>query len=103
MFWGKFIREKNSAAHRWMKAYLRGVATYRAQGMKSQEVMEVIRKYVKVSEEAIQSSLPYYFSSTGIPDLKSIGRLQDWFYARGWVKKKVSPEEMVAMSFVKTH
>lgn len=84
-----------------MKAYLAGVKFHNQRGIKDPEVLEIVAKHTKVPVPTIRQAIPFYLADDGMPILESLADQQDWFFARGFVKQKVTMDRMVDLGFLR--
>lgn len=98
---GKFIREQEAAARKFMKVYLRGIRYFKERGLKNDEIVTIIEKYTKVPRNMISASTPFYLDNDGKVLVESIEKLQDFFYEEGLVKQKLPMDKVVDLRFLK--
>ena len=97
---GKFIAGRRDVAKRWMDAYVRGLRFVHDRGIKSDEVVGIILKYVRVTPEDVRASWTPYLSPDGRPDVASLAAQQDWYLKMGMVQQRVPLEKLVDLSFL---
>jgi NitT/TauT family transport system substrate-binding protein len=100
MFSGKFIRERPQAARAFLAAYVKGARFYNQYGPKSDEVIGVLTKHVRVTPADIRASMPFYLSPDGRPNVESLAAQQEWYLKMGMVKQKVPMERAVDLSLL---
>ena len=100
MFSGKFIRERPKVAKGFLTAYVRGIRFIHQQGVKSDEVIGVLSKHIRVNPADIRASTPFYLSPDGRPNVESLAAQQEWYVKMGMVKQKVPMERVVDLSLL---
>ncbi|MBI3078360.1 MAG: ABC transporter substrate-binding protein [Deltaproteobacteria bacterium] len=100
MYSGKLIAERRELARRFMSAYVRGLRFVNQRGLKSDEVIAILTKHIRVSPDDIRVSTPVYLSPDGRPDVESLAAQQEWYHRMGMVKQKVPMDRAVDLSFL---
>ena len=100
MFSGKFIRERPNVGRDFLAAYVKGARFYNQYGPKSDEVIGVLTKHVRVTPEDIRASMPFYLSPDARPVVESLAAQQEWYVKMGMVKQRVPMEKVVDLSFL---
>ena len=100
MFSGKLIRERQKVARGFLAAYVKGIRFVHQHGFKSDEVINILGKYVRVSPADMRASTPFYLSPDGRPDVESLAAQQEWYMKMGMVKQKVPMERVVDLSLL---
>lgn len=101
MYSGKFIAEKRGLAQRFMNAYVKGCKYYSERGMKDEEVLQVLEKYIKIPAATLKASIPVYIDKDGRINVKSVEEMQDWLYNNGYMKEKAPMDKIIDLSFLK--
>lgn len=97
---GKFMTQRRETAKRFMNAYVKGIRFYNERGGKSDEVVAILTKHLRVNPEDVRISTPFYLDPSGRPDVESLAAQQDWYHQMGWIKQKVAMERVVDLSFL---
>ncbi len=100
MYSGKFLTGRRDVAKRWMAAYLKGLQYVNERGLKSDEVVGILLKHVRVTPEDIRAAAPPYLAPDGRPDVASLATQQEWYFQMGMVQRKVPMEKVVDLSFL---
>ncbi len=100
MYSGKFIAGRPDAAKRWMAAYLKGLQYVNGRGLKSDEVIGILLKHLRVTAEDVRAAAPPYLAPDGRPDVASLAAQQEWYFQMGMVQRKVPMEKVVDLSFL---
>ncbi len=100
MYSGKFMRERPKLAREFLAAYVKGARYHNEKGAKDPEIMAMISKHTKVPVETIKASVPLWLDPDGKPRVQDLLVLQDFFFAREWVKTKLPAERIVDLSFL---
>lgn len=101
MYSGNFMKERLQGARGFMTAYLSGVRFYNQKGLKDDEIANILFKYTKVRPELIKASIPFYISNSGSMDMESISAQQDWYFKKGYIKKKIPVDRVVDLQFLR--
>ncbi len=100
MFSGKFIRERPQVARAFLAAYVKGARFYNQYGPKSDEVIGVLTKHVRVTPADIRASMPFYLSPDARPNVESLAAQQEWYLKMGMVRQTVPMDRVVDLSFL---
>ncbi len=100
MYSGKFMRERPKVARDFLAAYVKGVRYHNEKGAKDPEIIAIVSKHTKVPVETIKASVPLWLDPDGKPRVQDFLVLQDFFFAREWVKTKLPAEKIVDLSFL---
>ncbi len=99
MYSGKFIAGRRDVARRWMAAYVKGLQVVQEKGLKSDEVIGIMLKHVRVTAEDLRAAAPPFLAPDGRPDLASLAAQQEWYAQMGMVQRRVPMEKVVDLSF----
>ncbi|MBI3092377.1 MAG: ABC transporter substrate-binding protein [Candidatus Tectomicrobia bacterium] len=101
MFSGKFMKERNDAAQRWVDAYVKGINFLQKHGWTSPEIDPMLQKWTKVPPPIIAKAIPPYFAPDGRVDKESLVLAQEFYFEQGLVKKKISMDVAVDMRYIR--
>jgi NitT/TauT family transport system substrate-binding protein len=103
----KTITDKPELIERFLRAFNKGMADYRAafvgpgekrqNGPLAPEILAIIGKYLSQTPEQIEQGIPYL--DTPI-DVKDIAHQLDWYRAQGMIKGEFKAEDVVAAKYI---
>jgi NitT/TauT family transport system substrate-binding protein len=103
MFSATFAEQRNEAARRFAKAYVRGLRAYndaRTKGIDRDEVVGYFIKNTPVKDRALYDNMPWPSNNPdGRVNAETIGIAQDWFAERGYVQTKVDLSKVIDNQF----
>lgn len=103
IFSEKFTKKTNYAKA-FMQAYLKGVRVYEdafTKGINKEKVVEILKKYVKVGDNKVWDELtPVGINPNGHLNKVSLKADIDWYFNKGFLKKKILIDDFVDESFV---
>jgi NitT/TauT family transport system substrate-binding protein len=93
MYSQSFAEEKNDAAKRYAKAYVRGLREYheaRTKGTNREQVIAWFQKHTPLKDRAIYDQMDWPSNNPdGRLNAEAIAASQDWFHQNGFVPTKV--------------
>jgi NitT/TauT family transport system substrate-binding protein len=103
MFSANFAEQRNEAARRFAKAYVRGLRAYndaRTKGIDRDEVIGYFIKHTPVKDRAFYDNMPWPSNNPdGRVNAETIGMAQDWFAEHGFVQTKVDLSKVIDNQF----
>ncbi len=100
LFGGKFAREKQETAQRFVQAYLEGVAYYTERGgTKDEEIVGILAKVIGADKESLRRATPVVLARDGRPDAEGLAKMQEWFLRRGFQEKRMAIDQVVDLQF----
>ncbi len=100
MYSGKFMRERPKVAKDFLAAYVKGIRYHNEKGAKDPEILAIVSKHTKVPVDTIKASIPFWLDPDGKPRVQDLMVLQDFFFAKEWIKTKLPAEKIVDLSFL---
>ncbi len=103
MFSADFADNRNEAARRFAKAYVRGLRAYndaRTKGVDRDEVIGYFIKNTPVKDRALYDTMPWPSNNPdGRVNAETIGMAQDWFAEMGYLPTKVDLSKVIDNQF----
>ncbi len=100
-----FVKNKKPLAQRWMNAYVRGLRDYNDaffHGKDFDGAVRILIKWTKVKDPTLYKKMtPTGLSPDGSLNLDSLRSDARWLYKAGYVKRAVTIEKIVDMTFTK--
>jgi NitT/TauT family transport system substrate-binding protein len=103
MYSQAFSEQKNDAAKRYAKAYVRGLRDYheaRTKGKDREQVIAWYQKHTTLKDRAVYDLIPWPSNNPdGRVNAEAIAAAQDWFHEHGYVQTKVDISKVVDNQF----
>jgi NitT/TauT family transport system substrate-binding protein len=103
MYSQAFAQEKNDAAKRYAKAYVRGLRDYhdaRTKGKDRDQVIAWFQKHTTLKDRAVYDLIPWPSSNPdGRLNAEAIMAAQDWFHQHGYVQTKLDVDRVIDNQF----
>ena len=106
MFYSPVFMEKHpKEAQGFMNAYVRGLRDYNdafENNINKEEVINILTKNTKIKEADIyRAVVPVGLSPDGLVNVQSLQDDANWYHQRGYLKKPVSMDNIVDLSYAK--
>jgi NitT/TauT family transport system substrate-binding protein len=106
VFYGeKFLNEKRELAHRFMRAYLRGIRTYndalkdgKLQGETAPDVIAVMNSNFNIDPALIAKMHAPAIDPNGAVQVASLQKDLDFFRSQGWVTRPIDLSKVIDLS-----